>query len=500
MHQGFDKASPDRLVAPPDNGQALYVQGLQALQAGDPAAAVSLLTVALQCQPAHPGMRRNLVRALLLAERFDQVVAQVDIALAGSPDDAELHFVRGTALNTLGRSLEACSAFAHALSLRQDHAPTWLNMGNATADLDDLDSAETLYLAAIRLDPGLAEAYASLGYVLTRQGRLTDAIAACEAGIRVSPALAQAHWNLATASLLSGDLARGFEAFEWRKKHPQFGADFRPLPGRYWDGGEAQGKTILVRAEQGLGDAIQFARYLPMIRDRGARPVLQCAPALAPLIRSIPGVEACVFGDPLPCYDAWADHLSLPRILGTTLASIPAPGRYLAADPVRAEQWRGRLPIGRKVGIALRGNPLHGGDRQRSIPADCIGRLPEIAGLHFVSLQHGESADRLGLPDLTRWMTDYAETAALIENLDLVVTVDTSVAHLAGALGKPVWILLPHAPDWRWLLNRSDSPWYASARLLRQASAGDWSGVWSRVVTMLRDFAAVGDGDQGRGA
>jgi Flp pilus assembly protein TadD len=492
-------AQPPRLqAATRDDSRELYVRGLLALRNGDIAEAVSLLTHALRRRPGHHGMRRNLVRALLIGERFEQVVVQANAALAGAPDDAELHFARGTALNALGEHARACAAFARALSLQPDHAPSWLNMGNASADLDDLASAETLYRTAIRLDVTLAEAHASLGYVLTMQGSLAEAIAACEAAVRLRQDFAQAHWNLAIALLLDGDLPRGFTEYEWRKQHARYRADFSHIPGPQWDGTGPPGQTILVRAEQGFGDVIQFARYLPLIREEGGHPVLVCAPALVPLIGSMPGVQAVASADALPAYDAWIDQISLARVFGTTLDAIPSPESYLSADPVRVQAWRVRLanepwhlhtldPCStRRVGVAFAGNRRHRGDRRRSIPPDLDIRLPDIPGLGFVSLQHGGAGHRLGLPDLTQWMTDYAETAALIETLDLVITVDTSVAHLAGALGKPVWVLLPHAPDWRWLLGRPDSPWYRSARLFRQPNADDWTSVWEEVTRELR--------------
>jgi tetratricopeptide (TPR) repeat protein len=486
-----------RPVAAAGDRRGLYVRGLLALRNGDVEQAVPLLTQALRRQPTDHGIRRNLVRALLLGERFEQTVIQANAALAGVPDDAELHFARGTALNALGEHARACGAFARALSLRPDHAPSWLNMGNASADLDDLASAETLYRTAIRLDATLAEAHTSLGFILTMQGRLPDAIEACEAAINLRPDFAQAHWNLAVAALLGGDLTRGFIEYEWRKQHARFRANFLDIPGRQWDGADAGGQTILVRAEQGYGDTIQFARYLPLIRDAGGCPVLVCAPSLVPLMQSIPGVRAVSASGPLPAYDSWIDLISLARVFGTALDTIPNPTAYLSADPILAQAWRARFAAGRqgggqqdqdgarKVGIAFAGNPRHRADRRRSIPPDFDVRLPDIPGLSFVSLQHGGPAGRLGLPDLTQWMTDYAETAALIDTMDLVITVDTSVAHLAGALGKPVWILLPHAPDWRWLLGRADSPWYRSVRLFRQPVAGDWPGVLAEVTQAL---------------
>lgn len=509
MHTLTDDARAQSSPLPPqaDDGRELYVQGLLALRNGHAEQAAGLLLQALRRQPLHRDMRRNLVRALLVAERFEQVVEQANAALTGTPDDAELHFARGTALNALGHHAQSCAAFAKALALQPDHAPSWLNMGNASADLDDLASAEALYRTAIRLDGTLAEAHASLGYVLTTQGRLNEAIEACENAIRVRPDFAQGHWNLAIAALLSGDLPRGFAEYEWRKRNQRYRADFPDLRGRRWDGSDAAGQTILVRAEQGFGDVIQFARYLPLIRDMGGDPILFCAPPLLPLFDAMPGIKACSLTGPLPPYDAWIDQISLPLMFGTTLDTVPAPTAYLSADPDRVGAWRVRLDAGlcdrlrrhalslderprdgqsaKRVGIAFAGNPRHSRDQRRSIPPDFEWTLPDRPGYSFVNLQHGASASRLGLRDLTAWLTDYAETAALIENLDLVITVDTSVAHLAGAMGKPVWILLPHAPDWRWLLGRSDNPWYRSARLFRQPTPGDWTSVLAQVTEAL---------------
>jgi tetratricopeptide (TPR) repeat protein len=486
MHSVMDRAVTQQSGPPAAvEMQVRYVMGLQALRNGDAREAASLLTETLRQQPCHQGMRRNLVRALLLAEQFQDVLIQANAALTETPDDAELHFARGTALNALAQPAPACSAFARALSLRPDHAASWLNMGNASADLDDLASAETLYRTAIRLDPTLAEAYASLGYILTKLGTPHAAIQACESAIRLRPDFGQAHWNLATAALLSGDYRRGFAAYEWRKRHPMYRANFPALPGPIWDGTDLAGRTVLVRAEQGLGDTIQFARYLPMIHAAGGIPILLCEPALVALLRSMPGVQAVAASAGLPDYDCWVDQISLPHVFATTLDTIPSPDRYLSADPALTHIWRDRLPTGPKVGLAFAGNPQHRNDRHRSLPLDLATRLPDIPGIRFVNVQHGRGARALGLPDLTRWMTDYAETAALIENLDLVISVDTSVGHLAGALGKPVWLLLPHAPDWRWLLDRSDSPWYRSVRLFRQQTPGDWTGVLDRVTGAL---------------
>jgi hypothetical protein len=208
------------------------------------------------------------------------------------------------------------------------------------------------------------------------------------------------------------------------------------------------------------------------------------------LMQSMAGVRVVSASADVPEYDCWIDQVSLPRVLGTTLNTIPTPAGYLSADPIRVRTWRGRLGVGSQtgtfsVGVAFSGNPRHPADRRRSIPPDLDIQLPEIPGLRFVSLQHDASGHSIDLPDMSQWMTDFAETAALIATLDLVITVDTSVAHLAGALGKPVWILLPYAPDWRWMLRRADSPWYRSVRLFRQPAAGDWTSVLTEVMSEL---------------
>jgi hypothetical protein len=246
------------------------------------------------------------------------------------------------------------------------------------------------------------------------------------------------------------------------------------------------------------------ARYLPLLAARGARIIVVCAPALAPLLRPVAGVVAVVpRGDPLsgdlvaagaavPAYDTWIDQMSLPLAFATTPASIPSAGGYLRADPLRVLRWSERLRGGRRVGVVWAGNPTHSNDRRRSMQLSDFQPMLEAGGGRLVSLQHGDAAvaaEQGGLRDLTRLLPHYAETAALIAGLDLVIAVDTSVAHLAGALGVPCWLMLPYAPEWRWMLDRSDSPWYASMRLFRQVRPGEWAGVVQRVVDAFRPWA-----------
>ena len=464
----------DTNLAEPD-ARSCYLNGLLRLRAGQPGEATVLLRRALHDRPGDPDVRRNLIRALLATRDFPAVLDQTAIALKDKPDDAEFLFAKGTALSALQRPLDARAALTRSVVLRPSLAAAWLNLGNVCVDLDDRAEAERHYRVAIRLNPGLAQAFASLGHLLLGNGRIQQASEACQEAVRLAPGMAEAHWNLAIAHLLAGDLTRGLRAYEWRKRHPAFRHDFPPLPGPYWSGGDPSGKTILVRAEQGFGDTIQFARYLRTLAERGATPVLRCDPRLVRLLSRLPGVLVLPTTANVEGHDAWIDAMSLPLALG----GIPFADGYLGtrASPPN--------PKPRRVGIVWAGNPGHSNDARRSIPAQLLTPLLATPGVSFVNLQVGPRARDLPLPDLTPCLTDFAETAALIETLDLVIAADTAVAHLAGALGVPVWVLLPHVPDWRWMLHRDQTPWYASARLFRQQRAGDWADVIGRVVVAL---------------
>jgi hypothetical protein len=311
--------------------------------------------------------------------------------------------------------------------------------------------------------------------------------------------LAEAHWNLGIALLTAGDLPAGFARYEWRKRHPSYAKEFLSLPEPEWDGGPLAGKRLLVLTEQGLGDTIMFARYAALLAARGAEVVIACDRRLVQLLQTAPGVaQAVPKSRDLPEFDLWVDQMSLPLLCGTTLQTIPSPDPYLQADPGRAAAWSARLPrIGdaRRIGVVWAGNPLHSNDANRSCPVDAFAPLAALAGVEAVSLQVGPRAPEaaaLGLQDLSPLLTDYAETAALLANLDLVVTVDTSVAHLAAAMGRPTWIMIPHCPEWRWLRDRSDSPWYRCVRLFRQPRPGAWDGVVDAVLEALRLDASAG--------
>ncbi len=460
---------------------------------GDYGATVALCHEATRIAPHDASAHAALGAALLGGGQPEAALRAADTALATAPDLAEAHFLRGTALKQLGKPAAAAAALGRAAALAPRHAKALLNLGNAELTLGDPVAAEQHCRAALAADPRLAEAHASLGCLLTNIARLPEAIAACHDAIALKPNLAEAHWNLGIAHLLGGDLPAGFAEYEWRKRHPAHAQEFRRLPQPEWQGEDLAGRTLLVLAEQGLGDAVMFARFLDPLAARGARVMLACDPRLLPLLAAAPGVARAVPRDrALPDCDCWVDQMSLPHRLGTTLETIPAASGYLHADPARVAAWAAKLPKprdgARRIGLVWAGNPLHSNDAHRSCPAEALRPLTGMAGDSFVSLQVGPNAAEargLGLTDHSEALTDFGETAALLAGLDMVITVDTAVAHVAGAMGKPVWLMLPHAPDWRWLLGRPDSPWYASARLFRQPKPGDWAGVVDAIVQSL---------------
>jgi tetratricopeptide (TPR) repeat protein len=477
------------------NPSALYLSGVLGLQRGDSSRALDLLGRANRIRPNHPGTQAALAAARLAQGAPQAAIEAADDVLVGNPGHATALFVRGSALSQLRRPEEAARDLRASLAGNPTHADAQLNLGNALVDLDDLVGAERHCRAAIALDPTLAAAHASLGHVLTLTGRLAEACAACDEAIRLRPDFAEAHWNQGIACLLAGDYARGWDRYEWRKRHPVYGRDFRHPPAAEWRGESLLGRRLLVTAEQGFGDAIQFARYLPALVAAGAQVTLACAAPLIPLLSQMaPCVALAPSGSVAwPNCDFWVDQMSLPRRCGTRPEAVPGSAGYLQADPDRVAAWQALLPRGRRIGLVWAGNPAHSNDRKRSLPPSLLDRLRPPPGASFVGLQigprAGEVARLTNAVDIAGLLTDFAETAAVVACLDLVITIDSAVAHLAGALGVATWLMLPHAPDWRWMLERGDTPWYQFMRLLRQKQPGDWDGVIDQVAAGL---AALG--------
>ena len=362
------------------------------------------------------------------------------------------------------------------------------DVGRTLAARDDIAAVPYLRAAAQTDRRNRPLAWLLLASLLANRGRFAAAARAARRGLHIAPQLAGLHNTLALALLGLGDYQNGWREYEWRRHvggSPQ-------LPGEEWQGEELAGGALLIHAEQGMGDSLMLARYLPLAAARAGRVILACQTPLIPLLRR-QGVTVVPIGRALPRFDRWVAMGSLPHRFGTRLDNIPSPAGYLAADPARVAGWARLLPGRRRVGLVWAGNPGLAGDAQRSVAFELLAPLLAVPGVHRFSLQVGErAADITGqsdIIDLVPHLTDFAETAAVVANLDLVIAVDTAVAHLAAALGRPTWIMLPRVADWRWLTRRTDSPWYASVRLFRQSRPDDWAPVVGRVAAALRRFS-----------
>ena len=442
----------------------------------------------------------NLGAALQDRGQVDDAIAQLRRAILLKPDLAEAHNRLGNAHQDQGNLAFAGDCYHQALHYRPNYAEAISNLGNVLQSQGNSDAAVACFRRALELKPDLVEAHNSLGTMLYAEGNLDEASACYRAALMINPAYAEAQYNQSMLLLQQGDFERGWRQYEWRWRCKEFKA--WALQGRLWDGSPMPG-SLLLHADQGLGDALQFVRYAPMVKRCVGRVVLRCKGSLIPLLRRCQGIDELVPHEALaPDFDAQAHLMSLPLLLHTTLGSIPNEVPYLVADPELVEQWRARLPKdGFKVGIAWQGNPVFKFDKSRSIPFAEFAPLEKVPDVKLISLQKGfgsEQIDAIDTPfDVIRLSPEFDEsvgafmdTAAIMMNLDLVITSDTSIAHLAGGLGVPVWVALSSVPEWRWLLNRTDSPWYPTMRLFRQSRAGDWRGVFEQMQAELTNRMA----------
>jgi len=426
--------------------------------------------------------------------RDAEAIAFIDRALALRPDNAAALSNRALSLRALGRAHEALACCDRALAVKPDFADAHNNRGLALAALKRPAEALKSYEAALSHAPAHIDALNNCGIALFEVNRLDEALVCFDRVLALRPGHVHGSWNRAQVLLLMGDFARGWPEHEGRlASNPRLKRGFtQPL----WLGdAPLAGRTILLRAEQGLGDTIQFCRYAPMVAARGARVVLEVQRPLVDLMRTLDGaIEVVAHGDALPAFDLHCPLLSLPLAFKTELTTIPARTPYLRA-PAGAIDWKSRLGTKRpRIGLVWSGNPGHKRDATRSIPFYALMPLLDIDA-SFVSLQKDVRASDAALlkqtgqvVDVADSLTSFAETASLIATLDLVISVDTSAAHLTGALGKPLWLLLPQVPDWRWLMGRDDSPWYPTARLFRQDTTRAWGGVVARIRAALEDF------------
>ncbi|MGD0464781.1 MAG: tetratricopeptide repeat protein [Tepidisphaeraceae bacterium] len=457
--------------------------------------AIAALQQAVRIAPAAALSYNNLGIALGVRGRLDEAVTAYRQAVRLKPDYAEAHNNLGNALREKGQLDEAIAACRQALVIKPDYAEAYCNLGNALREQRRLDEAIAAYRQALLIRPDFAEILNNLGNALREKGKLQESIVAYRRAIRLKSDFALAHYHLALALLLRGDFEEGWPEYEWRFKNDGQQQTI-PFTQPRWDGKEMGGQTILLWGEQGLGDVIQFVRYAPLVARRGGRVIIRCRPELLRLLQSSPDLgQILPLGADLPPFDVQCPLLSLPLAFGADLESIPASVPYLSPEPAMVDAWRQKLGAGErrlKVGLVWAGNARFRDDRTRSLTLDQLAPLGAVRGVRFYSFQKSPAAEEaknpppnLELIDLGSELNDFADTAAAMSLMDLIITTDTSAAHLAGALATPVWLMLQFMPDFRWLLDREDSPWYPTMRLFRQQSIGDWADVIDRVTKAL---------------
>jgi Tfp pilus assembly protein PilF len=473
--------------------------GIILKEQGDLATAALCYQEALRLEPGNADALCNLGIVLRDWGRVDEAVQCYQQALAVNPDHAQAHNNLGNALKDQGQFALAAQSFREALRINPRYARAHYNLGVLFKDIGDLSSAEPCFRQAAAGDTGHTDAHTNLGATLVYLGRYEEARQQYEHALRVRPGDGTALWNRALLRLLEGDFENGWPDYEARWTQPGFEA--RHLDRPRWNGSSLAGQTILLHAEQGLGDTIQFSRYVALVKQRGGSVVLECQPPLKRLLKTVAGADQVLAaGASLPPFDIQAPLLSLPGIFRTGTTTIPATVPYLHAETDLVEAWRAELAHfeGFRIGIAWQGSLTYKGDRYRSLPLRHFSALARVPGARLISLQKGvgseqvleiQSKELFPIVDLGEQLDRagaFVDTAAVLMSLDLVVTSDTALAHVAGALGVPVWVVLPAVPDWRWLLERTDSPWYPTMRLFRQKQPGDWDEVLERCATEIR--------------
>ena len=429
------------------------------------------------------------------AGRLEEAIALYRRGLAEAPESVEGHFNLGLCLHLARKLDEAIEQYQAALARKGDYADAHNNLAAAYRSKGRMEEAIEQFRMALACRPESAEMHSNLGYTLHEAGKFDEALTECRRALEINPNYVEAHVNMALTLLLLGDFEHGLRHYEARLA-PHFRLA-REMPVPRWDGGDLRGKTILLDHEQGFGDTIMFVRYATVLARRGARVLVGCQTELSRLMRSVEGVAALVTEkDFVPPCDVHCPMASLPFMCGTRVETVPAWRKYMSVDAPLVEEWGRRLGRGDgklKVGLAWSGGTAFVSNHVRSPFLSALAPLAAATGVRFYSLQKGEAAREarnppagMELVDWTGELNDFADTGALMSNLDLIITSDTSVAHLAGALGRETWVLLCHVPDWRWLLGREDNPWYPTMRLFRQPKLGDWGRVVERVAGELR--------------
>jgi FKBP-type peptidyl-prolyl cis-trans isomerase 2 len=429
----------------------------------------------------------------------DEAISYYRKAIGQNPNHAAAYYNLGVAFQGKGLVDQAIIYYEMAIGLKQDFIEAHHNLGVAFNEKAQFDEALVCFQRVLQLKPDHASAYYNLGNTLVAKGLFDEAMACYRKAIEIYPEHADAQWSLGLIYLRLGNFEEGWKGYEWRWKLKDV-MPKRAFSQPLWNGSDIRERTILLHAEQGFGDTIQFIRYTTLVARRGAKVLVECQKELVSLLRNTEGVSQVISqGERIPDFDVHCPLLSLPLIFETEVDTIPAEIPYISADPGLVQKWRNKIIQDKsavKVGLAWAGNPKLKFGHSRSCPIGTFSQLAQRNDVTFYSLQKGETGEQAKNPpegikliDTPEEIHDFADTAAIIENLDLVISIDTAVAHLAGALGKPVWVLLPFVPDWRWMMNREDSPWYPTIRLFRQPKPADWESVIGLVKTAIDEFA-----------
>ncbi len=494
-HKEAEAAYRAAIAVEPGNADAHFNLGSLFHQQKHLPAALICYQQSVRLSPGESDAHNNLGSTLHDMGRHSEAVLAFRQALAIRPAYAEAHFNLGSALAAIGEYPEAIRSYNQGIDLRPNYGKAYQNRGNAEECTGDTDAAIASYQLALACAPGNRDMRSNLGLALAFSGDQTG-LRYLEQLVDEEPSSPVAHWNLSTALLLHGQYGRGWQEYEWRWQWSGFPSPPRSFAQPVWKGEPLDGTVILLHAEQGLGDSIQFARFIPLVAARGGRVVLEVQAELWRLLKDAPGVDTCIRQyDPRPEFACHCPLMSLPLLLGIEASNIPLP---LACDWILDTQQTSFGAQGsRRIGLVWSGNPRHPRDQLRSLKLNDLSTLFSVKSVEFVSLQKGEAATLLrgpeppfGLTDDCAWCSDFADTAAMIAGLDLIISVDTAVAHLAASMGKPVWLLIPLIPDWRWGLKDETTSWYPFARLFRQANGERWQSVVNKMAGDLAWFAA----------
>jgi Tfp pilus assembly protein PilF len=456
--------------------------------------AAAAYQTAISLKPDLPQAYNNLAGIYQSQGKYELALDNMRQAISWQPGNAETHYNLGNLLCEMDRREEGIAAYQEALAIRPDLAPAWNNMGGALREMGRFTESVAACRQALALNPSLTDAMNNLSNALSAQGLLAEAKHWLEKVLSLRPDDALAHLNSSLLRLLQGDLPGAWSEYEWRWQVPKL-KSWRPqFTQPQWDGGDLNGRRIFLYAEQGFGDAIQFIRYAALVAQQGGEVILACQTELLELMAGAPGVSHCIPRGQVPLlFDVHCPLMSLANVFQSTLQTIPAEVPYLQANPQKAARWRQRLAKlpGRKIGVAWCGRQYP--DPRRSMRLIELAELLAMKDVNWISLQKGPIPGEARIPppgvEIVDWseeLTDFSETAALIDGLDEVITIDSAVAHLAGAMGKPTSLLVPLVADWRWMLDRSDSPWYPTMRLYRQQKLGDWQNPVKLLAASLK--------------